>query len=322
MNRPARPYSAGLIWLTLAALPALHADVTLQYRTTVELNPNLPPQITQQAMKSMNVGLPKEQTMQLRNGKICYATANLISIADFNKREIILLDAAGKRYATIPADRYADEMAGAMPEMGAQAKAAMASMKGHSESRATGRTETIEGIEGEEHEISVSLDSPAMANAPAGPMMRMVMHLWTAKASEAERVPAIGELTRYNLLSFAGMDPVSVMAKAFGQMPGFTENFGAMMKEIKSAGSPVVLRIQIEVFMPMLAVLMKSMPAGNSPAGGLDADAPMAHVTFEVASISTDPIADSVYQIPAGYQPAPVADILKDQVKAAMPPAK
>ncbi|HTX36214.1 MAG TPA: hypothetical protein VME43_14390 [Bryobacteraceae bacterium] len=311
-----RPLPAGLIWLTLAAAPALHADVTLHYQTVVELNPNLPPQLTGQMMKSMNVNLPKNEIVQLKNGRMFYSSGNLVSIADFTKHEITLLDPAGKRYATIPADRYADEMARAMPPMNAQSKAAMASMKGHSESRATGRTDTIQGVEGEEHEVTISVDSAGMPNVPAGPMMRMVMHLWTAKAGEAARVPAIGELTRYDLLSFGGADPVSTMSKAFEQIPGFADTFSAFLKGLRSGGSPVILRVQMEMFLPMLTALMQQMPAGSTPAGGFDAAGALAHITHEVSSISTDPIADSVYQIPEGYQAVPAADILKDIMRS------
>ncbi len=317
-----RLHTAGLIWLTLGALPALQADVTLHYRTVVELNPNLPPQLTEQMMKSMNVSLPKDQTLQLKNGRMFYSSGNLVSINDFTRHEITLLDPAGKRYATIPASQYADEMARAMPPMNAQSKAAMAAMKGHSESKATGRTDTIQGVEGEEHDVTITVDSPAMPNVPAGPMLRMVMHMWTAKASEAARVPAIGELTRYDLLSFGGADPVSAMSKVFEQIPGFADTFSTMLKGLKSGGIPVILRMQMEMFLPMLGALMKQMPAGSAPAGGFDPAGALAHVTYEVASISTDPIAESVYQIPEGYQAVPAADILKDMIRSRMPAAQ
>ena len=324
MHQILRLRPAGLIWLTFAALPALHADVTLHYRTVVDLNPNLPPQITQQVMKSMDVNLPKDQTMQLKKGKWFYSGGTITSIADLNRKEITLLDASGKRYATIPADRYGDDLARAMPAVSDQAKAAMAAMKGHSEAKATGRTETIQGVEAEEHEITVTIDTPAGANMPAmgsGPMMRMVMHVWTPKAGEAARVPAIGELAQYDIFSMAGLDPVSSMSKALGQMPGFSDAFLGMMKEVKATGSPVILRMQMEMYLPMMAAMMKAMSGGGN-GSAFDPDAPLAHVTYEVASISTEPVADSVFEIPAGYHAAEATDILKDQIQQRMPAAR
>jgi hypothetical protein len=165
------------------------------------------------------------------------------SIIDFTKQEITLLDQAGKRYATVPAEQYGDELARSMPEMPAGGKAAMAEMKGHAESKATGHMATIQGVECEEREIVMTVDLPAMPDGPAGAMMRMAMHLWTAKASEAARVPAIGELAGYDLFSI-GMDPVTSMAKTFQQVPGFGDALSALMKEVKSGGASVFLRMQ------------------------------------------------------------------------------
>src|SRR5208282_1921967 len=72
MSQNLRPRSAGLFWLTLAALPALHADVTLRYKTEVEVNPNLPQQMTQPIMKFMDM-LPPADTRQFKNGKMFYS---------------------------------------------------------------------------------------------------------------------------------------------------------------------------------------------------------------------------------------------------------
>ena len=46
-------------------------------------------------------------------------------------------------------------------------------------------------------------------------MMRMVMHMWTAKQSEVMKNPAIRELAGYNLYSYAVMNPVGMMDKVF-----------------------------------------------------------------------------------------------------------
>jgi hypothetical protein len=267
--------------------------------------------------KALAVSVPPADTVQFKNGKAYRAFGKQITIADVNKREITIVDPAGKRYATMPAAQFGDAMASAMPAMTPEQKAAIAAMKGHSESKATGRTETILGVEGEEREIVISVDSPAMSNMPTGPMMRMVMHMWTAKASEAERVPAIGELVKYNLASIAGMDPVTTLSKAFEQLPGFGDTFSTIMKEVKSGGTPVVLRMQVEMFMPMLAAIMARMPAGRGGAG-LDADAPLLKMTYGLAEISTSPVADSVFQVPEDYQAVPAADILKDLLKERM----
>lgn len=323
MRQTTRRYYSGLVWLTLAAAPALRADVTLRYKTEVTLNPHLPAQAVEQMTKGMSASLPPSQTQQLKNGKFVSSLGNITSIVDFGKREITLLDAGGKRFGTLPAEQYGDEIARAMPKMPAAAQGAMAGMKAHTESKATGRTETIQGVEAEERQISITVDAPQMPNVPSGPMMRMVMHLWTAKASEAARVPAIAELTRYDFRTLAGTDPVSMMAKTFEQMPGVADTFSAVMKEMKSAGTAVILRMQVEMYMPMVAALMARMPAGGDPAAAtIDADAPLTGINYELTEISTAPIADSVFQVPEGYQSVPAGDILKDFVKDRMAAVK
>jgi hypothetical protein len=310
-----RRYSAGLVWLTLAAMPALRADVMLRYKTEITPNPHLPQQIVAQMTKGMNASLSPTQVQQLKNGKYLSALGNLSSITDFNKREITLLDSAGKRYATIPADQFGEEMARALPLMSGPPGAA-ATMKAHAESKVTGRTETISGVEGEEREITITMDAPAMPNVPPGPMLRMVMHLWTAKAGEAARNPAIAELARYDFRSAGGMDPVSMMEKTFEQMPGVADTLSTIMNEMRSAGSPVILRMQVELYMPMVAALMARMATGGDGAGGgLDPNEPITGIKYELAEISTAPIPDSVFQIPGGYQAASASDILKDFVK-------
>jgi hypothetical protein len=312
---------ASLAWLTLAVVPALRADVMLRYKNEITLNAHLPQQFVEQMMKGVKASLSSTQIQQLRNGKLLSALGNLSSITDFDKREITLLDAAGKRYATVPADRFGEEIARALPPMPAASDGPRA-IKTHTESKVTGRTEAIQGVEGEEHEITVTMDGPPLPNVPPGPMMRIVMHVWTAKASEAGRIPAIGELMRYDW-SAAGMDPVSILAKTFEQMPGVGDIFAAVTKVRSSAGSPVILKMQNETYMPMIAGMMASMTAGGDAAArGFDMNEPLARIKYELAEISTAPIPDSVFQIPEGYQSALASEILKEFLKDRMAAAK
>jgi hypothetical protein len=56
----------------------------------------------------------------------------------------------------------------------------------------------------------------------------------------------------------------------------------------------------------------ESMPMG----AGFDPDSPLMQVNKELVEISTAAIPDSVFQVPEGFQSAPVADIIKDQIAA------
>ena len=304
---------AGLVALTLAAAPAVRADVTLRYKSDVKMNPTIPAAMTQQAMAGM-AGMPLDSTLQLKAGKGYSSFSGLTSIYDFSKNEITLIDAAGKRYATLPAADFADQMVAAMPAMPAQAKAMMASMKTHFDSKSTGKAETIQGIEGEERQMEITVDAPAMPNVPPGPMMRMVIHFWTAKPSEAMKNPAVRELVGYHLFASSTMNPIEMMGKMLQQMPGFSDAFEGMMKDFQKSGTPMVLRTQLEMYMPMIAAMMKANPQANPFGAGFDAEAPLMTMTQELAELSTASVPDSVFQIPEGYKQAPASDILKDMM--------
>jgi hypothetical protein len=305
------------LWLLLALSP-LCADVTLRYKSEVKLNSSLPPEMAAQAMKGMGEVLPSDTVLQLKEGKGYSSVQGLTSISDFMKQMITFVDASGKRYATLPVNQLATEMAAAMPAIPPEAKAAMASIKSSFESRLTGRSAEIQGIQAEEREIVMSVEGPAVPNMPPGPMMRMVMQFWTAKSSEAARVPAIRELKGYNLWSNATMNPAESMRKMFDSMPGFADGFGSFVKEMQS-GSPVVLRIHMEMFMPGIAAMLKRMPAGtNSPFGAnFDADAAFMQMNQELVELSTAAVPDSIFQVPADFKSVPVGDILKDRMAKA-----
>src|SRR5579872_2664410 len=122
-----------LICLALLAAPALDADVTLRYETKTVINPSLPPQIAEGMMKTLSVSMPEMYAHQFRNGKIFYTQGKTNLIVDVEKKEITLLDTTGKRYATVPAAQYGDEIARAAPAVPDQAKALLGSMKAHVE---------------------------------------------------------------------------------------------------------------------------------------------------------------------------------------------
>jgi hypothetical protein len=303
---------AAVAVVTLAGLPAL-ADVTLRYKSEIKMNPTVPAAMAQQAAAGI-ASLPKDTTLQWKGGKGFSSVNGMTSIYDFAKKEITLIDTEGKRYATLAAADFADHMTAAMPAMPQQAKAILATMKSHFDSKATGNTARIQGIEGEERQMEITVDAPAMPNVPAGPMMRTVMHFWTAKSSETMRVPAVREVMEYNLYAAATMNPIEMMAKMMQQMPGFADGFASMMKEFHTGGTPVVLRSSFEMYMPMLGAMMKANPGASPFGAGFDADAPLMTMNQELAEVSTAAVPDSVFQIPEGYKAAPATDILKDMM--------
>jgi hypothetical protein len=295
-------------------LSVAHADVTLRYKMEIKTNSALPAQIARV--------MPQEIVLRLKGGKGFSTSMGFNSIIDFTTKEMTLLDPAGKRYAKLPYDQYGEEVARAMPEMPAEARAVMPSMKTDvSPARVTGRTAVIQGVEAEEREIAVSVDGPAMPNMPPGPMVKMVIQLWSAKPGEVLRVPAIRELTGYSLWSYTTMNPAVFMGKAMKQIPGFSDIFDPLMKEMMKGAT--VLRVHMEMFMPAMAAMPQRMPAGSNTSGAsFDPNEPFMQMNQEVAEISTAPVPDSVFQIPEGYQEAPASDLIKDLLAKSQAAAK
>ena len=295
-------------------LSVAHADVTLRYKMEFKTNSALSAQMARV--------MPQETVLRLKGGKGFSTSMGFDSIIDFTTREITLLDTAGKRYAKLPYDQYGEEVARAMPEMPAEARAAMPSMKTDiSPARVTGRTAVIQGVEAEEREIVVSVEGPAMPNMPPGPMVKMVMHLWSAKPGEVMRVPAIRELTGYSLWSYATMNPAASMGKAMKQIPGFADIFEPLMKEMMKGAT--VLRVHMDMFMPVMAAMLQRMPAGSNPSGAsIDPNEPFMQMNQEVAELSAAPVPDSVFQIPEGYQEAPASDLIKGLLAKSQAAAK
>jgi hypothetical protein len=295
-------------------LSVAHADVTIRYKMEIKTNSALPAQMARV--------MPQETVLRLKGGKGFSTSMGFNSIIDFTTKEITLLDTAGKRYAKLPYDQYGEEMSRAMPEMPAEARAAMPSMKTDvSPARVTGRTAVIQGVEAEEREIAVSVEGPAMPNMPSGPMVKLVIHLWSAKPGEVMRVPAIRELTGYSLWSYATMNPTAFMDKMMKQLPGLGGAFVPLMEEMQKGAT--VLRVHMDMFMPAMAAMLQRMPAGGNASGASsDPNEPFVQMNQEVAEISAAPVPDGVFQIPEGYQEAPASDLIKGLIAKSQAAAK
>ena len=152
-----------------------------------------------------------------------------------------------------------------------QARAALASLKTNFESRSTGQTTTIQGIEAEEREFVVTMDM-ALPGGPqtSSPFMKMVMQVWTAKPEELERVAALQEFKNYMTSASSAMNPAQMLKQVLSVMPGIGDNLNAMDAEMNGALS---LRMHVQVFMSILAMMSQqaaapgqAQPAAPTPA--------------------------------------------------------
>ena len=306
-------YRAATLAYILLIPSLLTADVTLTYKTENKLSPTLPPAFAQTLGAAHILSAPSGRKIAVRGGKIWANTSLADIIADLPNDKLTLIDPASKHYVTTPVSQYADQMAGAMPKLPAGMQGLLASVKLTVDSKLTGRTAEIQGIQAEEHEIVLALGIPMGqgAGAPLSPVMKIVMQLWRAKPEEIARNPALQEFVSSGFQSLSGTNPAESIQKMLSQFPGVADSVAAFAKEAIDTHS-VTLRMHAEVSMPILAMLAPRAAAGASPATApaVDPNAPIMEINEELTSISTAPIPDSTFAVPDGYTAVPLADFM------------
>ena len=300
---------AGLVFLGLCAVQAGRADLTMRHTFTLKFASFLPPQALDAIRQQLGDRLSQGSTLELKGDRVRTAMGEMYSVADYAKGEILLVDPKTKRFATVPLAEYASKILGsqAMPTMPPDAQRIFDNMKLDVKSSKTGKTETTQGIRTEESVLAITMEMAA------GMQMRMEIHNWIASADELKGMPALQDLASWAGRKREGLDPMEMMSKAMTSLPGMGEKLRAPMQEMMKGTAGVVMRMQALTFVPAMA----QMAGGGS-------DEPLTQVSMELAELSTAPIADSRFEIPAGYHTASMEDLLKDAIgtiKPALPGA-
>ncbi len=310
---------AGFVFLLAPLTPSVRADATLRYHTDIQTAGGIG--IPVQANAALG-GL-RDMVVQVKGNNARSSQGNITSIMNLMTQELTLVDAANKRFASVPASQYAERAKAAIPAMPEQARTLFSSMKSKMESHSTGRTATIQGIQAEEQEFVLTLDM-ALPGAPPtpGPFMKLVMQVWTAKPEEAQRVPALQEFKNYTASAGSAMNPADMMKQVVGALPGMGDSLGAMFEEISKKGA-MSLRMHTELFMPLVAMMSQQLPQqpGQPRTPVLDPNAAIMQVNQELVELSSAAVDDSIFQVPQDYQAVPLADLLKAAVSAAAPAA-
>ena len=307
-----------LLFLLAAAAGSLCADVTVRYKSEIK-SPFMQamPGEMQAQLQSM---MPSSTSTRVKGNKGISEMGWMSAIMDLSAHQIVLLNNTGKKYAISADDQYTKSVTQSVPEVPEAARAALASPKTKTETNVTGRTATIQGIEAEEREIVTTIDGPTMPGMP--PIsIRMVMQVWMAKASEVDRVPALKELAAYTSANYSTFNPMGTLQKMLAMLPGAGDSMTSLIAEMTRKDS-VMMRMHIEMFMPMLAELAKMAPAGASPLPEFDANAPLFQINQEVTELSTAPVTDSVFQVPADYEKQPIDEFMKSLLAKFVPAAK
>jgi hypothetical protein len=185
-------------------------------------------------------------------------------------------------------------------------------------SRKTGRTDLIQGVEVEETEHTVTLDLPVPmppGKTQTGPLVKVTMQVWTAKPAEISHLSAVRELTAHTVSNTGfshWIDPSNILATIFGAMPGLGDGMARMFQEIERSKS-IVFQSHLEASMPGMASFLQQMQKeqGNSLPDGLDPNAPFSVVESRVVELSTAPVDDAIFQLPADYRAAPFEEVAK-----------
>lgn len=305
--------------LALSAI-SLHADVTVHYKT--EMKGSLA-SLLQQNGTQLSSLMPGDNVIRIKGNKSYVELGSTVSIGDSTSKEMILLDRDGKKYASSTVDEYLASIKNAVPTLPPGAAEMLAAFKVKADSKATGRTDTIQGIQAEEHELVLTMDGPAVPNAPAGPFMRIVVQMWTAKPSEADRVPALHEFTTYNQSAMAALtSPGGSIKKLLESIPGMGDSMAAAMQEMAGLHG-VTLRANFQVFMPLIAAMAKQNPSMATQLGAdFDPNGPLMELNQQIVELSTAPVPDSQFQVPAEYQKESVDDFMKAYLARVVPKSK
>jgi TonB family protein len=281
---------AGLVFLGLCAAQAGRADLTMRHTFTLKFASFLPPQATDAIKQQLGNRLSQGSTVELKGDRVRVAMGEMYSVADYAKGEILLVDPKTKRFATVPLAEYAAKIltSQVMPPMPPDAQRIFDNMKLDVKTSKTGKTETTQGIRTEESVLTMTMEMTA------GMQMRMEVHNWTASADELKNTPALGDLAIWAGRRKEGLDPMEMMTKSLAGLPGMGEKLRGPMQELMKGTGGAVIRMQARTFLPAMAQM-----SGGS-------DEPVTEVSMDLA--------DSRFEVPAGYQSAAMEDLLKDLI--------
>ncbi len=296
LSGKARLWAVALCAPAILAPPALRADATIRYEY----------QMTPAVL--MPAGMPHSQIVRIKGNKAWYQSGDQTFVLDLAKQEMTLMDAAGKTYATTPLSQYAKLALAAMPEapagVGPSVQDILAKMKTTTQSKVTGKTDSILGVQAAEREVDFTIEIPMPEGMPISSMsMKMVVHIWSAKPEEALRLPAVRELSALNQWQKYALN----LGELFQNMPG--AGSGASIVDELSKDQSVILRTTMEM-------QMGGMPGLENIAGA------GFQMKMEATEISAAPVDDSLFQIPKDYDRKPFDQILKATIADLTHPAK
>jgi hypothetical protein len=287
--------------------------VTLRHSFSFKFASFVPAEIQSQAGEQMKGAMPEDLVLRIKDDRAYSSFGPLFTITDYGRNQITVLDPKTKEFATVPLSQYFERMGSAqgIPALPPDAQRALGSLNFDVQTRKTGQTSTIQGMRAEENVVILTINAPGLQGVPSA--MRLEMQFWVAPAAEMRRTPALTELAEYAERAHRAFDPAQMIQYTFSMVPGMGDSLRAPLEALLQANSGLVLKVHSGVYIPALAQLMAA--SGRAPAG-VDPNGPFAEFGMDVAEISSAPIEDSVFAVPADYQAAPFAQLIQRQLQA------
>jgi hypothetical protein len=308
--------------MLLLVAPVSHADGSLRFTASFKVGAMIPPALLQQSGKPMPTIQPIVSVVRVQGNKE-YAGQELHPVIyDFSTQQVTVLDPAGKHYATVNTSDYLPQLATAFPAIPAlppQAKAILQTMKAVFSSQKTGRKDTVLGVPVSESIWTLSLELPASglplpggAASPNGTIViaKVVAHAWNANRADVANNAALSEVMAHRASALTGLYNPESFLKILSDYPGIHDPLAAVVGGYVN-NPPVTLKIEAEIYMPIMAQIAPMMAAQGKLPPDFNPNAPLGEVDVVADQLSDAPIDPAVFQVPGDYTSMPLPDIIK-----------
>lgn len=267
--------------IALIIAPAfVQADATVSYKTETVNSKPAPASHTTRTV------------VYMKGNKGVTVNGDRTMIVDFARAEVTLVDTRRNRYSTFLAAEYGSRMAGAMSTPNVDLADSIKSTKTSCTSGLSGRTEVIQGVQAEERQVTCSMAVPLADSVSqqardlfSDISMKVIVGFWTPTPAEKLRAPALWQLSGLELWQRFFMNPSELLSKS---APG---GMAPVMDEVRKNQSSAALRSTMELYTSL------NMRSGASV--DLGSNSPITKVTQEVEDVSTAPLDDSLFNLPA-----------------------
>jgi TonB family protein len=306
------------ILLALAAGPAARADLTLRYKLTLKAGEGMPQPVAAAVAQAVEK-IPAEVVTEIHGDLARSDLMGKAALIDYRRRQITVLDAAEKRFATEPLDDFPNSMSTALAQPPPEAAAALRDMKFDVQNKDTGLIASIDGIRAEESDVVMTISVPG----PQGQSLeiRVEVGIWRPLADEMARRPELKEYAAWSARVNRADLRIDMLSHLVPAMAGFAEQMRGAIESLEKTGDRPALRMHAAVSMPGLAKLLGQMrEQGGVVQGGLGLAESMMDVNLELAEMSAAPLAEDLFAVPVGFHSVAMKDLMAPPAVATIQP--